>query len=145
MSTDSTLQQLWKRTVVIGECWCFVGAQTDGYGQIVYLKHVVYTHRLSAHIHLGFNLSSPLPICHKPGVCPFRNCWNPAHIYVGTAQRNVWDNVILHKRKTHCPRGHEYNSKNTAVYRGFQRCRICDRRRSLARYHRTKKTKERTS
>lgn len=31
--------------------------------------------------------------------------------------------------KTHCPNGHEYTEQNTAVARGYRRCRVCHNRR----------------
>jgi hypothetical protein len=44
------------------------------------------------------------------------------------------------KRKTHCPRGHEYSHDNTYLYKGTRSCRQChnelkrERRRSLSKH-----------
>ena len=45
------------------------------------------------------------------------------------------------RKKTHCPNGHEYNEINTYVNptKGTRSCRLCDRARHFAYYHREKK------
>ena len=34
------------------------------------------------------------------------------------------------RHKTHCKHGHEFTSENTAYYRGYRACRICNRERA---------------
>ena len=46
-------------------------------------------HRLSAAIFLNYNLSDTTDICHKDGICQFRDCWNPEHIFIGTRKENL--------------------------------------------------------
>lgn len=55
----------------------------------------------------------------------------------GTQSENVRDSIEhgtqVNARKSHCPRGHEYNEANTHLDRkGIRHCRRCDRDRKRA-------------
>lgn len=85
------LRRLNAHTVHEGDCWRWVGLRNKGgYGSIKVggRNKQVLVHRLSASIHFGFDLSSPLCILHK-SICRFRSCWNPEHIMDGTQQQNI--------------------------------------------------------
>jgi len=47
-------------------------------------------HRLSAHVFKGFDLDSPLLICHS---CDNPLCFNPDHLFVGTHKDNSDDMI----------------------------------------------------
>lgn len=36
-----------------------------------------------------------------------------------------WPNAYLNMAKTHCPKGHPYDERNTLRYYGRRRCRTC--------------------
>lgn len=59
-----------------------------------------------------------------------RSCVNPDHLECVTNRINTLrGNTVtgINYRKTHCPRGHEYNEQNTERYLTRRKCRICRR------------------
>ena len=119
-------------------CWAYTGKPHNKYGhcKIRFNNHEVFIHRLSAHLHWGFDLDSPMLILHKP-LCMFPNCWNPEHLYEGTHKDNAQDSIIMgtfHYTEvtTHCPQGHEYTPENTGVNSGSGKkyCKECNRLRA---------------
>lgn len=76
-------------------------------------------------------------------LCRVRCCVNPKHLEQVTHKENqlraspyLGPNMggIFHLNKTHCPRGHEYDEKNTSICtrkdgRTFRRCKACRRKK----------------
>lgn len=94
---EAVLKKLWKRTIKDEEtgCWLWQGALncvTHGHGRIHLCKfgEKYYVHRLSAYIHLDYDLNSAYIVCHK---CPNPHCWNPEHLYIGSHMTNAKDRV----------------------------------------------------
>ncbi len=113
----------------------WTGFLQDGYGQISLYSKKYLAHRISAFLYLGLDLTDKAQkALHKPE-CKFRNCWNPEHLYVGTAHQNIQDSIntgtfhhLNNQLKTHCLRGHEYNEENTRINsKGYRACKECDR------------------
>lgn len=65
-------------------------------------------------------------------LCRRRNCVNPAHLEPVSGSENTTRQDHANRRKTHCPKGHEYTDENTRMARGRRACRACDRERKAA-------------
>jgi hypothetical protein len=73
------------------DCWHYTGATTgNGYGYIRYGNEMAYTHRVSAVLFLDFDTDSELYVLHK---CDTPTCFNPDHLFIGTARDNARDAV----------------------------------------------------
>lgn len=111
-------------------CWEWLGAIVNQYGRFEIDAIQYSVHRVSLYIYKKFNLDGELKALHTLN-CPFKHCWNPAHLYAGTDVENQQDVLKVgnnfYKKKTHCPRGHEYNKKNTYIHKnsGHRVCRLC--------------------
>jgi hypothetical protein len=71
------------------QCWIWKGGRTKaGYGGVRVGTEVLYVHRLSAELHLGFDPATGLYVLHH---CDVRACFNPAHLFVGTHTDNMRD------------------------------------------------------
>lgn len=116
-------------------CWEWVGfVSKTGYAYTSRNRKKVIAHR---EVYEKFR--GPIPegmtIDHK---CRKRDCVNPDHLEVVTQGENVLRGnapTAHNARKTHCPKGHEYTSENTAIYGHSRRCRSCYRTSSNLRYH----------
>lgn len=122
-------------------CWVWMGCKLPrGYGRFWKDGGMRLAHRVAYELFTG-----PIPdglqldhLCRVPG------CVNPAHLEAVTHAENVrrGDRTRYNADKTHCPQGHPYDEENTFIYSdGRRECRICNRRRSLSYYHRTKDLK----
>lgn len=152
------------------QCWPWTGAITpDGYGRFV-APVANLAHRYSYHLAYGAVPDGELDhLCHSGSAacgggksCPHRRCVNPAHLEPVThaensarismpmRQRRAAVRAAQQRNKTHCPRGHPYDERNTYVdKRGCRNCRACRREAAQAAdrsayqrdyYSRTKKT-----
>lgn len=123
-------ERLMARVVPDGECLLAPVNTDDGYF-VVWdnsRKTMVKGHRLVYEQERG-----PIP----PGMtidhlCRRRNCQRIEHLEVVTRKENTARGEgpsAQHSRKTHCPKGHPYNSENTRVYKGRRYCIACDKAR----------------
>lgn len=143
---EQILEYLNNNTIKMpGECWAFMGKPygSTGHCKVGFNGKKVMLHRLSAHIHWGFDLDSPTLILHKP-LCFLPNCWNPEHLYEGTKKDNAQDSILVGtfhftEVTTHCPQGHEYTPENTAINStsGKKYCKECNRQRAKRNYARS--------
>jgi hypothetical protein len=119
--------RFWEKVQKTESCWLWVGARTKGgYGLFRHQGVAQYAHRLSYSAEKG-----PIPQgLHIDHLCRVRNCVNPVHLEAVTKKENDLRGLGqggLNARKTHCPRGHEYDESNTYLYRGNRQCLICRR------------------
>jgi hypothetical protein len=116
-----------KRINKTEECWLWTGhINKYGYGRYNFKGNDSgYVHRQMFYWANGYLPTSPNVVGH---LCEVRNCVNPKHLTDQTQS----DNVRQYTDKiTHCPKGHEYNEKNTSIKinkkTGWvsRRCRAC--------------------
>jgi len=93
------LKKLIEKRIIdnITNCWNFQGTPNTKYGVISYKGKTVNVHRFIAFICLGLRLENRnLYACHK---CDNTRCFNPEHIFIGTALDNQNDAIIKGRRK----------------------------------------------
>lgn len=112
-----------------GKCWLFCGKSvgSSGYGQLrIGHSRDITVHRLS-YIAANGHIPEGLCVLHR---CDVRLCVNPAHLFLGTKSDNSRDMVAKGRHysdtrlRTHCPKGHPYDSRNS---RGARICTTCNR------------------
>lgn len=111
-------------------CWLWTGyLKPNGYGSIWDGTRKVYAHRYAYELHRG-PIPAGMQIDH---LCLNKACVNPEHLEVVTQRTNLLratGSPAENARKTHCPRGHEYDGVNN---RGERVCRTCLRALQQAR------------
>jgi hypothetical protein len=144
-----------KVSKVASGCWLWIAYvdKATGYGRN---RAVHDTYKVdSAHrVAWIINTREPVPVDkHVLHTCDVKTCVNPNHLYLGTRKDNAQDAVrrgqyVRHNAlKTHCARGHAFDDANTYTYsysrggkpRAHRECKMCNRIKSLAYYHRTKR------
>lgn len=126
-------------TINSSGCWIWNGlCATSGYGALRYRSKSVSLHRQIFKLLVRQDLKAHEYVCHS---CDKKRCWNPEHLWIGTNSDNQLDAVRKKRhhetKKTHCPRGHEYDSENTLWVRRKSRagrlgrhCKACIRLRT---------------
>jgi hypothetical protein len=109
-------------------CWLWTAGKTSAYGAFHLNGKQLRAHRVAYELFVG-----PIPanmVLHH--TCERGGCVNPAHLVPMTAGDNLRLQDHPESRKTHCPQGHPYNTKNTYVDpRGHRHCRVCKRENQL--------------
>lgn len=93
---------LARKLVTDSGCWRWTGQHTsDGYGRVGvgpdHARESRRVHRVSWEIHFGA-ITDDAMVCHR---CDVRDCFNPEHLFLGTAADNMHDCVS----KGRLPRG----------------------------------------
>lgn len=110
-------------------CWVWTGSLTKGYESFVFCINkkakTFRAHRVSYSIFKSTDIHG-LVIDH---ICRNRSCVNPDHLRAVSTRENVLENsegvAATNSKKTHCPKGHEYDQKNTVIYNGKRYCNSC--------------------
>jgi len=88
MSLEERL--LSRREISPSGCWEWTGSYSGitppRYGTLGWNGRYYKVHRLAAHLWKGFDLSSPLVVCHD---CDNSKCFNPDHLTIATQKFNV--------------------------------------------------------
>jgi len=115
----------------LGPCWEWTASQVgNGYGQF---GTWTGNGNNRAHRVAYTSLVGPIPAgLQSDHLCRNRLCVNPEHLELVTLRENVLRGegpAAQHARKTHCPKGHPYDEKNTyllVIGNGVRRyCRAC--------------------
>lgn len=113
----------------LGPCWEWMGArfQGSGYAMVTVDRNPRRGHRYIYELLVG-PIPDGLTLDH---LCMVRHCVNPTHLEPVTngenQRRSPFTLAGANARKTHCPRGHEYDAENTCYSGGRRHCRACRR------------------
>lgn len=106
-------------------CWEWQGeTNRNGYGlhRVNPGERPRVTHRI-AYEHFRDTIPEGLQADH---LCRNRICCNPDHMEIVTNAVNTDRQDHANRRKTHCPKGHEYTEANTRIdVNGKRYCRAC--------------------
>ena len=120
--------RLWRKVqpCPMSGCWLWVGSWTaQGYGNTWWEGYAGKTcHRLFYETLIG-SIPEGLHIDH---LCRVRCCVNPLHLEPVTCWENTKrgnNMTAVNVSKTHCPKGHPYDEKNTRYKGRGRECRKC--------------------
>lgn len=120
-------------------CWIWSGQPAgSGYGCLEINGKNYYAHRFGYELLRG-PIAEGMVIDH---LCRNKICVNPWHLEVVTQRENILRGDTLpaeNLAKTHCLRGHPLSGGNLRRYRGWRRCRACQRLASAIFYLKKKR------
>lgn len=138
---QSLLNRLLKRRIVTdNNCWIMLTPSGKIKRELHFLGRNHLVNRVSAFIHLDFDLYSNDLICHT---CKTKFCWNPEHIYIGNTSTNTLDAVKdgtfknPNTNKEFCKHGHKLSGLNLYIWKDYKTgqihrwCRACRTRHSI--------------
>lgn len=118
-------------------CWVWIGSKSESnYSGLFYGSFYLDGKRVKAH-RVSFELvKGPIGDLELDHLCRNTLCVNPDHLEPVTRSENVLRCDHGHRKKTHCPKGHEYTDAN--VYHppnrpNVRHCRTCQAERQRQR------------
>ena len=126
-------------------CWLWTSTISKrwGYGRFWNDGKQVHAHRIAYLLFKG-EIPEGLDVdhtCHNADkscaggiVCQHRRCVNPDHLEACAGKENTQRGRRFNSLKTHCPKGHSYDSSNTQIVivngRTWRHCAACNRANS---------------
>jgi hypothetical protein len=112
-----------------GPCWIWQGKTTpNGYAK--FRAKPGAPERVVHRVLWEFYNNAPVPDgLQLDHLCRTRACVQPTHFEAVTPSENTLRQDHANRRKTHCPRGHEYTPENTRTDGVRRWCRQCHRER----------------
>ena len=121
----STPPLFFNKIIVLDSgCWEWQGnLSVKGYGRIGLRGKLYKAHRICYELFYG-KIPKGNDIHH---ICKNKRCCNPRHLENMThSDHSITDNH--YSNQSQCKHGHEYNEKNTIIYRGGRVCLICSKK-----------------
>lgn len=119
-------ERFWQKVDFANDCWVWQAELThDGYGRFKTNGHKLPAHRWSYEYFFG-TISINLQLDH---LCRTRNCVNPYHLELVTAQTNTIRGQLARGRSLYCGKGHYKTSETLYKYDDIVRCKLCDKER----------------
>lgn len=122
------IERFWEKVLKTDSCWIWVGAKSNGYGNLSVDGRALLAHRFSYEMHVA-KIPAGLVIDH---LCRNPSCVNPHHLDCVTMKENTERGLLYAtiaanaKKITHCKRGHELFGQNLKRdSRGHRSCRTC--------------------
>ena len=141
MKADWT-HRFWSKIQQSSGCWNWVAYKCKkGYGNFRLNGKIRKAHRVSYELLKGI-IPENLQIDH---LCKNKACVNPDHLEPVTCIENLnrEENNLssVNRRKTRCPKGHEYMGYNLIKRKvdGGRDCRMCNNERNRRSYHNVRK------
>lgn len=93
---DIAAKILSQRTIApVTGCWLWTkGCFSSGYGAIQWQGRQMKVHRVAAILWLGMGIDDKRFVCHR---CDTPQCFNPDHLFLGSAADNSHDAVRKHR------------------------------------------------
>jgi hypothetical protein len=112
------------------QCWGWLASKNSIDKRPMFWLHGSWNRAARAVMYFKQGFLTPgLHVCHDPIICNNSSCVNPFHLREDTPSANTRDLLITgnhnNKRKTHCPKKHEYSEENIYYYKGKRFCRTC--------------------
>ena len=133
------LTRFMEKVIETDDCWLWDAAiGRNGYATFKFEGRMQSAHRTSYRHFVG-PIPEGLQLDH---LCSVRWCVNPRHMEPVTQKENIMRGhgfAAINAAKTHCPRGHPYDAKNTYLGRLrsntlARHCRECHRMTERDRY-----------